>query len=114
MSPRILQQQIHSTFSASGAVWDDFRTQIVDLYNSGTNHVDFNDHLMREFNKKVRDIGLSSDLYFVPYDGGLRFIGSSLGSPTPDEGFVFVFASGQQVLLNNSNPIQVPEQYANA
>jgi hypothetical protein len=113
MSPRQLQQQIHSTFSTSGSVWGGFRTDIINLYNSGMGHVDFNDHLVREFNKKIRDFNFDSGLYFSPYDGGLRFIGSELGVPA-DEGFVFVYAGGEQVLLNNGDQVQVPEQYANA
>jgi len=113
MSPRLLQQQIHSTFATGLATWEGFRTDIINLYNSGTNYADFNDHLVREFNKKIRDFNFDSGLYFGPYDGGLRFIGSELGVPA-DEGFVFVYAGGQQVLLNNGDQVQVPEQYANA
>jgi hypothetical protein len=92
MSPRILQQKIHSTFSTNAAVWEDFRTEITDLYNATTNRVDFNNHLLREFNKKVRDLNLSSDLYFTPFDGGLRFIGVNI-----DEGATYFRPDGVSV-----------------
>lgn len=116
MSPRQLQQQIHSTFSPSGAIWSGFKTDAVNLYIGASNYADFNDHLFREFNRKVRDLNLPTDLYFMPFDGGLRFIGTvdDLAVIEPDTGLAFVYASGQQVLLNDGSPVQVPEIYANA
>lgn len=115
--PRHLQSKIHSEASVASDVWEAYRLEVISLWdNNPTNKSDFNDHLIREFNRKVFNFNLFTGLYFLPFDGGFRFIGSSLGPtiPIPDEGFVYVFASGEQVLLNNSNPIQVPEQYANA
>ncbi len=93
-------------------VFESFRTQIITFYNGAISKADFNDHLLREFNKKVRDLGLSSTLYFTPFDGGLRFIGSDLGVQ-PSNGFIFVFANSEQVLTNEGDSIEIPEQYAN-
>lgn len=113
MGPRELQQQIHSTFSTNSGVWSDFRTDIIAAYTAYSGRADFNDHLLREFNRKVYDFGMTG-LVFSPHDAGYRFIGSSI-EPTPDAGFVFVFDdNGDQVFLNTNDPIQVPDSYANA
>lgn len=74
MSPRQLQQTIHSTFSANEATWENFRADCVELLNSAENGADFRSHLIREFNRKVLSLGFSS-LAFSPYDGGYRYIG---------------------------------------
>lgn len=110
MHPRLLQNEIHENFSTGSGVWIAFQTGIESLYEES--HQDLNDHLIREFNKKIRDLGQPSGLYFIPNDAGLRFLGEL--SSEPDAGYVFVYASGLQVLLNNSYQVQVPTGYANA
>lgn len=75
MSARVLQQKIHSDFSTGQAVWDAYKTEINDLYNADPNIADFHNHVMREFNRKINVLGISSGLYFSPYDAGFRFIG---------------------------------------
>jgi hypothetical protein len=115
MQPRILQQKIHSTFSTNEEVWVSFRTEITNSYNSTTNRADFGNHVMREFNKKVRDLGLSSSLYFAPFDGGLRFIDVDISEDIPDLGYVFVYSnSNEQVFTNDNKPVQVLEEFSNS
>lgn len=115
MSLRILQQKIHSTFSTNEAVWESFRIEITDLYNATTNRADFGNHIMREFNKKVRDLNLSPNLYFTPFDGGLRFIDLDISEEIPDFGYVFVYNDNDdQVFTNTNQPVQVLEEYANS
>ncbi len=74
MHPRLLQNEIHSNFSVNSGIWANYRIEIEAL--SGESHQDLNDHLIREFNKKIRDLGQPTGLYFVPNDAGLRFLGS--------------------------------------
>lgn len=74
MHPRLLQAEIHSDFSTGSGVWVAYRTGIVAM--TGESHQDLNDHLIREFNKKIFDLGQPTGLYFVPNDAGLRFIGT--------------------------------------
>lgn len=97
MGPRELQNKIHSTFLTSGSIWSGFRSEIVALYGVASNYDDFDNHLLREFNKKVRDLALDTGMYFIPYDGGLRFIGSSI---SPMDGFFFILnSSGTDKLI---------------
>jgi hypothetical protein len=79
MSPRLLQQKIHSTFATNEATWESFRTEITNLYDNVTNKADFNNHLIREFNRKIINLGLSQNLMFSPFDSGFRFLGNTLG-----------------------------------
>ena len=58
--PRSLQNKIHSEKSTSIEVWEDYRIQILILWAVITKHADFNDHLIREFNRKVILLGLDS------------------------------------------------------
>jgi hypothetical protein len=74
MHPRLLQATIHSDFSTDSGVWVDYRSEIEAL--SGESHQDLNDHLIREFNRKIQDLGQPTGLYFIPNDAGFRFIGS--------------------------------------
>lgn len=72
MSPRELQSTLHSTFD-SGTITG-LRPTIYDLSTGAVNKADFNDHLLREYNKKVENCGLPTGLYFAPFDGGLRVL----------------------------------------
>lgn len=81
--PRQLQAQIHSDFSTVGAVWSGYRSSILDLYTGtgigtglgiGSGAIeDFNNHVMREFNRKIIALNQSTGLMFTPYDGGFRY-----------------------------------------
>lgn len=74
--PRRLQQQIHSSFATGISTWQDFKSGIVDLYSVSGSQVDFNDHLIREFNRKVDTFDYTG-LMFEPYDGGFRLISNT-------------------------------------
>jgi hypothetical protein len=79
MGPRELQNEIKQNFSVDAAVWSSYRTAIVDNFAS-TDYQDLSDHLLREFNRKIVNLGFSEDLMFAPYDAGFRFLGSAISS----------------------------------
>ena len=88
--PRHLQSIIHSEKSISGSIWSGYNQQIIDLWNLVSGHGDFNDHLIREYNRKIDLFNQPTGLFFAPYDAGYRFIGSSIsltisGFAYPDE-----------------------------
>lgn len=109
--PRHLQSKIHSDFSKASGVWDTYKSEVISLWANGpANKADFNDHLIREFNRKVIHLGFNN-LSFSPYDAGFRFLGSGVA---PAETYTYVYASGQQVFTNDGQAVYVPDQYANA
>lgn len=113
MSPRKLQNEIKQDFRTDGSVWSGYRDTIVNNFAT-INYQDLSDHLLREFNRKVDNLGLSTTLFFEPFDAGFRFLGVSIGGGNePSPGYIFVFASGEQVLTNEGDSIEIPEQYAN-
>ena len=73
--PRILQSEIHSNFSLDTGVWNNYKTGIIDLYNNIQNKEDFNDHLIREYNRKIDRLNQPTGLFIGPYDAGFRYIG---------------------------------------
>jgi hypothetical protein len=73
--PRNKLHEIHSDFTTTSGVWITYRAEITGFYNT-YNRVDLDDHVVREFNKKIRDLGQPESLYIAPYDGGLRYIGN--------------------------------------
>jgi len=73
--PRQKQDEIHCNFSTDPAVWTAFRAEVTGFYGSYDSS-ELNDHIVREFNKKIRDLGQSSSLYISPYDDGLRYTGN--------------------------------------
>jgi hypothetical protein len=78
--PRRLQNKIHSEKSTSNSVWSDYRSQILVLWAAVTNHADFNDHLIREFNNKVDRLKLSISK-IAPNKSG-RYTGSNTSNLT--------------------------------
>jgi hypothetical protein len=72
-----LTNRIHSSFSTDLATWSGFRDEITGAYinDGGTedNYVYFTDHVIREFNKKITDLDLPSNLYMEPFDPGFRY-----------------------------------------
>jgi hypothetical protein len=72
--PRITQSEIHSDFSATSGVWVSYRAEVTGFYDDYPDS-ELNDHISREFNKKIRDLNQGSSLYISPYDAGLRYIG---------------------------------------
>lgn len=85
VSPRLLQAEIHSNFSVVSGDWAAYKTQITGLY-SATGYAasgnatfgDFSDHLIREFNSKIIELGMPTGLTILPYDAGYRLTGISL------------------------------------
>lgn len=112
MGPRELQQQIHSTFSPITGVWSDFQSQIIVLYQATSGYADFNNHLLREYNRKVYDFGMTG-LAFTPHDAGYRFLGTSIAA-IPDSGYVFVFTINNDQVFVSGDAVQVPDSYANS
>lgn len=81
------QDEIHTNFSTDSGTWANFRAEVIDLYNISTDD-DFNDHLAREFNKKIHDLGQPDELFITPHDAGFRYIGSGVFG---DVGFTYTF-----------------------
>ena len=75
--PRHLQSQIHSDFSPISGTWIDYRAQITGLWNSTVNKDDFNNHLIREYNRKIRNLNMPSGIYIIPYDAGYSYTGTT-------------------------------------
>lgn len=75
MNPRFLQNSIHQDFRTDSGIWINYKSTITGDY-AGSNHQDLNDHLIREYNKKIINLGQPTGLLFSPYDGGYRFLGS--------------------------------------
>jgi len=102
MSPRILQGEIHCDFSTNASVWNAYKVQITELYTVSTRTDDFNDHLIREFNRKISILNQSTDLFFSPFDAGFRFLGSQsdVSSEVPEGVILF---NGQELVYNGSN-----------
>ena len=80
MGPRFLQSQIHADYSTGSTTWSDYRNQIKSMYDLSTSKVDFNDHLIREYNRKIERLNQETGLYIAPFDGGFRFIGETISS----------------------------------
>ena len=78
MGPRYLQSQIHSDYSTGSNTWTQYRSDIKSMYDLSTSKVDFNDHLIREYNRKIDGLNQETGLYIVPFDAGFRFIGNNI------------------------------------
>ena len=68
MGPRYLQGQIHADYSTEESVWSDYRSQIKNLYDASVSKADFNNHLIREYNRKINILNQSTDLYISPFN----------------------------------------------
>jgi hypothetical protein len=102
MSARILQGKIHSDFSTGVSVWNAYKIQINELYASSSAVDDFNDHLIREFNRKISILNQPTGLFFSPFDAGFRFLGSASGAPTGISPGVLLF-NGEELIYNGVN-----------
>ena len=112
--PRHLQSEIHSDFSSESDVWSNYRTLVLSLYNASTDPLktDFDNHLIREYNRKIHNLGQNSNLFITPYDAGYRFVD---GQEMPDANYVFVYTiDNEQVFTNTDQAVQVPDNYANS
>jgi hypothetical protein len=75
--PRELQAEVHSNTSLRVGPLKAQRLDIYNLYDTVIPKVDFDNHLFREFNRKVSTAGFGV-LAFSPFDGGYRYTGSDL------------------------------------
>ena len=80
--PRLTQSKIHSDFSSASETWSEYRAQVIAFYDNYP-HSELNDHITREFNKKIRDLNQSESLYISPYNAGLRYIGDGVFTVDP-------------------------------
>jgi hypothetical protein len=88
VSPRKLQNEIKQDFRTDGSVWSSYKDLIVSEF-AQINYQDLSDHLLREFNRKIINLGLSEDLMFSPFDSGYRFIGDTISAPAgPDAAYI--------------------------
>jgi hypothetical protein len=78
--PRNLQAEIHSDYTTGLAIWSGYRGEIKSLYDAATSKEDFNDHPIREYNKKIERLNQPTGLYVSPFDGGRRFTGNSIAA----------------------------------
>lgn len=76
--PRNLQAKIHSDYTTGLANWSGYRGEIKSLYDAATSKEDFNDHLIREYNRKIERLNQPTGLYISPFDAGGRFVGTSI------------------------------------
>lgn len=84
-SPRLLQAEIHSNFSTVSGDWVAYRAEITGLYSAtgygasgNATFGDFSDHLIREFNTKVIELGMPTGILIKPYDAGYRLTGVAI------------------------------------
>jgi len=112
--PRHLQSEIHSDFSSQSGVWDNYKDLVLGLYSASTDPLktDFDNHLIREYNRKIDNLGQNVSLFITPFDAGYRFVG---GGETPDANYVFVYTiDNEQVFTNTDQAVQVIDDYANS
>jgi len=105
--PRHLQSQIHSDFSRISGTWTGYRAQITGLYgrSQDTQKTDFDNHLIREYNRKIDNLSQTDSLFISPFDAGYRFVGEEIS----DLNYVFVYnISNEQVFTNTNQAIQFP------
>ncbi len=72
--PRITQSDIHADFSTGSGIWTGYRAEITGFYNE-FDRVDLDDHVVREYNRKIQVLGQPTGLMIVPNDAGYRYIG---------------------------------------
>lgn len=102
MNPRKLQNQIKQDFRTDSSVWSSYRSTIVANF-ANINYQDLSDHLLREFNRKIINLGLSESLLFTPLDAGFRFLGVSIGGGI--ETNTNIVFNGTPILYNGDNLI---------
>ena len=73
--PNLTKDQIHTENSTDFSVWTEYREDIISLYNT-YDRSNLDDHVTREFNRKVTILGYLS-LLILPSDSGGRYIGTN-------------------------------------
>lgn len=84
MSPRKLQNEIKQDFRVDSSIWSSYKNSIASRF-AQTNYQDLSDHLLRDYNRKIDNLGLNRNFMFTPFDAGFRFTGSCI--PTLDCNF---------------------------
>lgn len=110
--PRHLQSEIHSDFSSNSGVWANYKTLIIGLYDNSQDPLktDFDNHLIREYNRKIHDLIQNNSLFITPFDAGYRFVGEQIA----DLNYVFLYTiDDEQVFTNTDQAVQVSDHYAN-
>ena len=76
--PRTTQDLVHTDYSTGSGIWMQYRKDITGLYSSGASprYDDFDNHLIREYNRKIDGLGQPSGLLLEPYDAGFRYTGT--------------------------------------
>lgn len=72
--PRLTQSNIHADFSTGSGIWTGYRAEITGFYGS-YDRVDLDDHVVREYNRKIHTLDLPDSLFIEPFDAGRRYIG---------------------------------------
>ena len=72
--PRELQATIHSNLLPTTGELNSYKSQITGLYTVST-AVDFDNHLIREFNRKCYYAG-QTGFMIEPFDAGFRYEGT--------------------------------------
>jgi hypothetical protein len=75
--PRYLQNIIHSNYSTSVDTWTGYRAQITGLWPNYSNKSEINNHLIRDYNRKIDILNIDTGNYISPYDAGYRYIGGT-------------------------------------
>lgn len=75
--PRKLQAKIHSEFSTDPLVWFDYQPQVEAMILASVRGHDINDHLVREYNRKIDTLlpPENQGMKITPYDAGFRYVG---------------------------------------
>jgi len=88
--PRRLQDEIHCETSASQSVWEAYRSDVSVFLSE--KWADIGNHLVREFNRKVYNLGLFA-LMLSPFDDGFRY------SPNGEEVFFILSSDGSDRMI---------------
>ena len=76
--PRTIQDLVHTNYATGSGLWMQYRGDITGLYSTGTSerYDDFDNHVIREYNRKIDVLGQPTGLLIEPYDAGFRYVGT--------------------------------------
>ena len=72
--PRLTLAEVHTETGINSGIWTGFRAEITGFYGS-YDRVDLDDHVVREYNRKIHTLDLPDSLFIGPFDAGRRYIG---------------------------------------
>tara|TARA_R100000152_G_C6773231_1_gene200470 strand:- start:698 stop:1777 length:1080 start_codon:yes stop_codon:yes gene_type:complete len=74
---KILKGEIHSSFTSGASTWEGYRQQVVDLFVSGVGSGalfgQYSQHIIREYNNKIDELGQAKDLFIEPFTEGFAY-----------------------------------------